>query len=306
MAASGSGAVAWLALLVGAAGVGLALLGGNAPSKDREAESEADLLDARSMENRVHDAEVRLERAEERVRQVEDRLAKAERTAEEAASTARSTRKVLEEKGGLPLVGDGAAPPADPDAEARKAEAEALLAAVREGRLPEGGAFQLFQRGKELGILDQALAEMEKFAAAHSAEPDAQVELAAAYIAKLMAVPEGMERGAWAMKSLAACDAALKAQPDHWAAQFMKGMNLSQWPAFLGRQPDAVKTFEKLIEQQERSAPDPKFAQTYFQLGTTYRGAGNVEKAREVFRRGLEIFPDNRQLKEQMELLEKR
>jgi tetratricopeptide (TPR) repeat protein len=86
----------------------------------------------------------------------------------------------------------------------------------------------------------------------------------------------------------------------------MKGMNLSQWPAFLGRQPEAIKTFEKLIEQQERGPTNPKYTATYFQLGNTYRAAGNLDKARKVFARGLELYPEDKNLKEQIELLDKR
>lgn len=309
-----SSALAWVALLVGAAGVGLALRAGSSAPKEKEQDSMADLMDARSMENRLHDVEGRLESATQRIKDLESRAAKAEAAAEEAGRVAREARGRLEEMArgpsGAKGAGAGAAVSAtsqspEEDAE-RKAAVEGLLSTIREGRIPEGGAFALFQKAKDLGILDQALAEMEKYAAAHADDPDAQVELATAYIQKLMAVPEGMERGAWSQKAISSCDAALKVSPEHWAAQYIKAMNLSQWPAFLGKQPEAIRTFEKLIEQQERSPSDPKFAQTYYQLGNTYRAAGNLDKARAVFTRGLEMFPDNKQLKDQIELLDKK
>ena len=60
------------------------------------------------------------------------------------------------------------------------------------------------------------------------------------------------------------------------------------------------------LRAQERGAPDARYSQTYYQLGNTYRAAGNLEKARKVFARGLEVFPEDKQLKEQLELLDKK
>ncbi len=313
MASNPSSALAWIALLVGAAGVGLGIRAGMAPPKDRDQDSMADLMDAPSLENRINNLEGRLESSSQRIKDLEGRLTKAEAAAEEAGKAARQARTLFEDAaraqaqanpkgpGVVPATAAGSEEDAD-----RKAAAETLLATIRDGKIPEGGVFALFLKAKELGVLDQALAEMEKYAAAHADDPDAQVELATAYIQKLMSVPEGMERGAWSMKSITSCEAALKLNPEHWGAQFIKGMNLSQWPAFLGKQPEAIRTFEKLIEQQERSAPDPKYAQTYFQLGTTYRAAGNLEKARSAFARGLELYPDNKQIKDQIEMLDRK
>lgn len=304
---SGSGsALPWIALLVGAAALGLALHASKRPAKDREAESEADLRDPKSLEGRITDVEGRLESSQMRIASLEERLEKAERATADAAGLARNAHRTALEAAGTPLTGRDPSPEAPPDGAARKAEADSLLAEIREGRIPDGGTFALFQKARDLGVLDGALAEMEKFVASHQDDADAMVDLGAAYVVKLMTVPDGMERGAWSMKALAQCENALKIQPEHWEAQYMKGMNLSQWPAFLGRQPDAIRTFEKLIEQQERSPSDPRYAQTYYQLGNTYRAGGNPEKARKVFQRGLELFPEDRQLKEQIELLDKK
>jgi len=307
MAAEGGSGVAWVALLVGAAGVGLALNAAHRPAPDREAESEADLLDPKSMENRIADLEGRLEKAQNRLATLEERATKTEKATEEAAGIARGAARLAGDLAGATGTGGGKPAEDDPkkaEEDAKRAEGEKLLAAIRGGEIPD--SFALFRKAGELGVLDKALAEMEKYVEAHPESVDARIDLAGAYIVKLMAVPEGMERGAWSQKSVAACEAALKIDPENWDAQYMKGMNLSQWPAFLGRQPEAIKTFEKLIEQQERGAPNPRYTQTYYQLGNTYRAAGNLEKARKVFARGLELYPEDKQLKEQIDLLDKR
>jgi tetratricopeptide (TPR) repeat protein len=306
MAGGGTAAVAWAAVLLGGAGLAVGLRAGGGGGAAAPRDDDRDLLDARSAENRIADLEARLEQAQNRLDAAEGRLGKAEEKAEGALDTARNALRLHGEKGALGVAG-GAAPPAeDPEVAARKAKGAEILARIREGRIPEEGVLPFFQEAKDAGVLDEALKEMEAWAKARADDPDAQVDLAQAYIAKLMAVPDGMERGTWSMKSLAACEAALKIQPEHWSAQFVKGMNLSQWPAFLGKQPEAIRTFEKLIEQQERSPPQAEFAQTYFQLGTVYRSAGNVDKAREAFRKGLAAFPEHRALKDQLELLDKR
>jgi len=303
MSESRTSPVAWIALLVALAAVGLNFAQKKVPKADPE-DDDSDLFDKSSLDGRLQDVEKRLEIAEKMLREATERLGKAEAMALAASEAANAASRALQEAAGKPTVAVGSDGSASNDD--KKAELEDIISQIREGRLPEGGVFALFQRARELGGLERAVAEMEKYAAAHSGDPDAQVDLGAAYVAKLLQAPDGPERGVWSAKSMAACDAALKIQPDHWGAQFMKSMNLSQWPAFLGRQPEAIRGFEKLIEQQERTTPEPKFAQTYFHLGNTYRAAGNVTKAREAFVRGLEKFPEDKQLKDQLELLEKR
>jgi tetratricopeptide (TPR) repeat protein len=304
MAVTTDGRLLGLAVVLSLAAVGVAVFtlmeASRAPAKPAEAE-ESDLSDRQSIENRLHDAEARLEVAEKRVQELTERVTRAEKTATEAAATA--DRAVAPRN--PPTMADAEGPAAPPAGDAaRKSEADALLVAIREGR--PGDAWGRFQRARELGILDDAIAEAEKYAAAHPAEADPQIALAAAYTVKLMATPDGMERGTWAMKALGCYDAALKVDPENWDAQFSRGVNLSRWPAFLGKQPEAIQAFERLIEQQSRTAPEPKFAQTYYQLGNTYREAGNVEKAREVFRKGAALFPDDKTLREQVDLLEKK
>ena len=295
---AGTQVIAWAALAVAVLSFALR------PRAGGTAESDADLGDSKSLENRVNDLEGRMEAAEMRQREADERLAKTERLANEAAGNAARAVDLVKTGAG------GAAPVVDskdqPTEKARNDQKEQILAAIRDGRIPDGDVFEFFGKAKDLGFLDEALAEMEKYAAAHAADPDAQVDLATAYVVKLLTAPDGPERGGWSMKSIAACERALKADPEHWGAQFVKGMNLSQWPDFMGKQPEAIRTFEKLVEQQERSSPKEEFAETYYHLGNIYRKTGNTAKALEVFKRGLALFPDDKVLREQIEVIEKR
>jgi tetratricopeptide (TPR) repeat protein len=299
VASSGAGttAIAVTALAISVLAFALRPKGVDAP------ESDADLRDSKSLENRINDAEGRLEAVEQRQREAAERMAKVERLAQEAAGNAARAVDLVKTGGGASPVVDAKDRPTE---QVRNEKKEAMLAAIREGRLGEGDVMGIFGEAKDLGFLDDALAELEKYAAANAQDADAQADLASAYVVKLMSVSNDMEKGTWSMKSIQACERALKVDPEHWGAQFVKGMNLSQWPDFLGKQPEAIRTFERLVEQQERSAPEPHFAETYYHLGNLYRKTGNAAKALEVFKKGLALFPDDKTLREQIEVLEKR
>jgi hypothetical protein len=153
----------------------------------------------------------------------------------------------------------------------------------------------------------QAIAAIEKEVAADPANAELHVALATAYVAELWNnTAQGPQQGLVWMKASAAYDAAIKLQPEHWQARFGKAFGTSMAPEFLGMRPEAIRQFEELLEIQKRNPPEPHFAGTYFRLGTLYKDAGNVDKARELWNAGLALFPDNEQLKATIEASTKR
>ena len=151
------------------------------------------------------------------------------------------------------------------------------------------------------------IAALQKEIEADPTNPELQVALATAYVADLTnnTLPGPQQGIVWA-KASAAYDAAIKLDPEHWTARFGKAFGTSQAPEFLGMRPEAIRQFEELLEIQKRKAPEPHFADTYFRLGTLYKDAGNVEKARELWSEGLRLFPDNEELKGTIEASTKR
>ena len=127
------------------------------------------------------------------------------------------------------------------------------------------------------------------------------MRLAAAYTAKLLTVPDGPERGAWAVKAEGQWGAVLELEPEHWEARFSRAFSWSQWPPFAGKAPAAIKEFEKLVEQQRGTAPEPRHAQVYLQLAQLYRSQGNVERANDTLTQGLERHPDSDVLKDALD-----
>ncbi len=155
--------------------------------------------------------------------------------------------------------------------------------------------------------ISDVIAAIRKEIAADPTNPELQVALATAYVAELWNnTPQGPQQGIVWMKASAAYDAAIKLDPEHWTARFGKAFGESMAPEFLGMRPGAIRQFEELLAIQKRKAPEPHYASTYFRLGTLYKDAGNVEKARELWAEGLRLFPDNEELKGTIEASTKR
>jgi len=132
-----------------------------------------------------------------------------------------------------------------------------------------------------------------------------QTALASAYTAKTaFGDLQGPAQGVPFVKALAAYNKALELDPDHWTARFGKAFDTSMAPEFIGLRPAAIREFEGLMQRQEARAPEPEFVRTYVRLGTLYKDAGNAEKARAIWKRGLGQFPDARQLSDALSVLE--
>ena len=161
---------------------------------------------------------------------------------------------------------------------------------------------ELFQRLRELGRIDEYVAAMEALAAADPENADLQVALGHAYLQKLFGMESMPEIGVVAMKSDAAFDRALAIDDQNWGARFSKAVSLSNWPAFMGRGPEAIEHFEILLEQQEAQPKRPQFAMTYLFLGNVLQAGGKPERALATWRKGLELFPDREELRNAVEL----
>jgi len=149
---------------------------------------------------------------------------------------------------------------------------------------------------------------IKELLAAVKADPDnaeLQTALASAYTAKVaFATTPGPAQGIGFMKAVAAYNEAIRLDPNHWTARFGKAFDTSMAPEFIGMRPAAIREFEGLMTQQEARAPQPEFVRTYVRLGTLYKDAGNAEKARAIWKRGLQQFPESRPLSEALAVLD--
>lgn len=160
---------------------------------------------------------------------------------------------------------------------------------------------EIFQKLREAGRIDEYVAAIEALAAADPDDADLQVALGHAYLQKLFDV--GMaDAGPWAIKSDAAFDRALELDDHNWSARFSKAVSLSNWPAFMGRGPEAIEQFETLLEQQEALPKRNEFALTYLFLGNMHQAAGARDEAIAAWKKGLELFPNMEELRRALEL----
>jgi len=76
-------------------------------------------------------------------------------------------------------------------------------------------------------------------------------------------------------------------------------LNLARAYAHLGRYPESIRTLEEAI----RLAPN--WSEAYQNLGATYEDLGDLERAKEYYRRASEVDPGNLSARDQLERLEK-
>jgi tetratricopeptide (TPR) repeat protein len=150
-------------------------------------------------------------------------------------------------------------------------------------------------------LLADLMKQAEKAVADNPRDKEAHRALASVYLAKLMSVPDGMEKGVWSNKMISEDKAILDIDPNDWDARFSVATNYSFWPEQFNKRPDAIKEFETLRKIQEQATPEPKFAQTYLQLRNLYLKDGRTDDAKAVLDEGLRRFPDDEELKKAKE-----
>ncbi|MEZ6017367.1 MAG: tetratricopeptide repeat protein [Planctomycetota bacterium] len=152
------------------------------------------------------------------------------------------------------------------------------------------------------GRADEVLAALRERADADPNDPEKQVELGEAYIARIAEVGNSPKAGSYAMQADAAFDRALEADPEHLSARMHKAVALSFWPPVFGKQAAAIQQFEILVSKQAARTSSPKFAETHLLLGNLYEQTGQRDKALLAWERGAALFPDHAGLAQQLAL----
>jgi tetratricopeptide (TPR) repeat protein len=93
--------------------------------------------------------------------------------------------------------------------------------------------------------------------------------------------------------------------PKYWDPKFEHAVYLTYVPESVGMTSQVISEFESLIEQQNGSTSNPQYAQSYAHLARMYLRVGKKDKALQTLRDGTALFPDDAQLKKQLEVQEK-
>ena len=87
-----------------------------------------------------------------------------------------------------------------------------------------------------------------------------------------------------------------------WLAHYTRGNSYVYWPALFGRTPLAIEDLEKAIEISDNSEQKDYHARPWMALGDCYWRLDNLDRAREIWRKALEHFPNDADLKTRLEL----
>ncbi|MFN6147684.1 MAG: tetratricopeptide repeat protein [Planctomycetota bacterium] len=148
-----------------------------------------------------------------------------------------------------------------------------------------------WKRAHAAGKLDEIVARFEAQAKANPGSPDAQMQLAKAYLAYTNIDPSKYE---FSLKADGAFDKVLELDDHHWEARFTKALSYTFWPEFLGKRKPAIAHFETLVAQQEAMPASPEQAQTYLYLGNLLERT-DPAKAREMWAKGARRHPDSQE-----------
>lgn len=149
-----------------------------------------------------------------------------------------------------------------------------------------------WKRAHAAGKLDEIIARFEAQAKANPGSPDAQMQLAKAYLAYTSIDPSKYE---FSLKADGAFDKVLDLDDRHWEARFSKAVSYTFWPEFLGKRKPAIQHFETLVAQQEAMPASPEQAQTYLYLGNLLERT-DPAKAKDVWAKGARRHPENQEL----------
>jgi tetratricopeptide (TPR) repeat protein len=200
-----------------------------------------------------------------------------------------------------PAAGVGEpAPDAADAAAAADALREEFLALLAAGVLDEAGTPEEQQRFWELArttpVLAELIAGLEARVEAAPGDTGSRMQLADAYVAKLLTVPGGPERGLWSEKAEEQWRSVADADPQHWGARFALGENYSYYPAFMGKAGEALSYLSEARALQERRAPEPAHVQTYLLLARMQQQQGDGETARATLQAALSRHPNDASL----------
>jgi tetratricopeptide (TPR) repeat protein len=187
-------------------------------------------------------------------------------------------------------------------AAAPKGDAKTFYDKLMTGELDWASADALWREADAAGVTKDLVAMFEQRAKDFPNDAAAHVDLAKALLQLTRKAGGGPEAGAYAGRADKEFDRALEIDDHNWTARFTKAVSLTFWPKFMGKQSEAIATFETLVRQQDEVAPEPHFAETHVMLGNMYADMGQKEKAIAAYKKGLAIFPDNAALKKQLAL----
>jgi tetratricopeptide (TPR) repeat protein len=148
-------------------------------------------------------------------------------------------------------------------------------------------------------IYDRCLAFFKQLVADYPKAPNAWMHYGYAYVDKIP--QEGsITQVLMANTALGYFTTALELE-ETWLGRYTRGNSYLYWPAIFGRTPLAIADLEKAITLSQQTEKRSYHARAYVGLGDAYWRLSNVEKARQIWRDALQLFPDDPDLKARLQ-----
>jgi tetratricopeptide (TPR) repeat protein len=200
------------------------------------------------------------------------------------------------------MVASTDSPAATPGSDAL---AQLLLETAASGYTREARK-KLFDLVRRSGAQQAAVEAIKAHVQANASSAPAHYLLAQAYYQQIMTESTPARMEALGNLVLSEYDAALELDSRYWEPRSDKATYLSYYPETEGKTPEAIREFETLLAQQSGSNKDPRYANTYLQLARLYVRVGKRDQAVTLLRDGLALFPDQVELRQQLETMEGR
>jgi tetratricopeptide (TPR) repeat protein len=141
---------------------------------------------------------------------------------------------------------------------------------------------------------DRCIAFFKQLVADNPKAPNAWMNLGYAYVDKIPA--EGaITQVLLANTALGQFSAALDLE-ESWLGRYTRGNSYLYWPAVFGRTRLGIADLEKAIGLSQQMEKRNYHARAYRGLGEAYWRLNDLEKARQIWREALELFPDDKEL----------
>lgn len=180
------------------------------------------------------------------------------------------------------------------DYEAALTKFEAALQADP-NNLRYGNAYRLTGvKINQVKTYDRCIAFFKQLVADHPKAPNAWMNLGYAYVDKIPT--EGaITQVLLANTALGHFSTALDLE-ESWLGRYTRGNSYLYWPAIFGRTRWAIADLEKAVALSQETDKRNYQARAYRGLGEAYWRLNDLEKARQIWREALELFPDDKEL----------
>lgn len=152
----------------------------------------------------------------------------------------------------------------------------------------------------EAGEHDRCIAFFEQLVTEHPKEPSLLMNFGYAHVDKIP-VEGSITQVILANTALTHFTAALELE-ETWLGRYTRGNSYLYWPAIFGRTQLGIDDLERAIEMAKATEKRSYHGRAWAALGDGHWRLEDPEKAQEIYRQGLELYPESRELKERAAL----